>query len=260
MDFLTEQNRKVAGVEVAEPISAKDKNVVVIGGGDTGADCVGTSVRQGAKSVYQIEVLSKPSKDRPLENPWPNYPQILRISTSHEEAAVCLGGTCRTELDVREWEVNTKEFIGDENGNLKQMVFVKVEWVEENGRKVMKEIPNSEFKVDVDLAFLAIGFVHPEHEGLINGLGLELDPRGNVKATERDYKTSKEKFFAAGDMRRGQSLIVWAISEGRKCAESVDKYLMGKQIFNIQFILKVELWGFNFFNLYLIDTLAYGII
>ena len=197
-------------------------------GGDTGADCVGTSVRQGAKSVYQIEVLSKPSKDRPLENPWPNYPQILRVSTSHEEAAVCLGGTCRTELDVREWEVNTKEFIGDENGNLKQMVFAKVEWVEENGRRIMKEIPNSEFKVDVDLAFLAIGFVHPEHEGLINGLGLELDPRGNVKATERDYKTSKEKFFAAGDMRRGQSLIVWAISEGRKCAESVDKYLMGK--------------------------------
>ena len=228
MDYLTQQNRRVAGVEVNEPISAKDKAVVVIGGGDTGADCVGTAVRQGAKSVYQIELLTKPNLDRPQDNPWPNYPQILRISTSHEEASVCLGGTCKTETDVREWQVNTKEFVGDENGNLKQMTFVRVDWVDENGRKVMKEVPNSEFTVEADLAFLAIGFVHPEHEGLVNGLTLELDPRGNVKANETDYKTSKEKVFAAGDMRRGQSLIVWAISEGRRCAESVDKYLMSK--------------------------------
>jgi hypothetical protein len=120
MDYLTQQNRRVAGVEVNEPISAKDKAVVVIGGGDTGADCVGTAVRQGAKSVYQIELLTKPNLDRPQDNPWPNYPQILRISTSHEEASVCLGGTCKTEIDVREWQVNTKEFVGDENGNLKQ--------------------------------------------------------------------------------------------------------------------------------------------
>ena len=171
--------------------------------------------------------MTKPTEDRPLDNPWPNYPQILRVSTSHEEASLCLGGECKGEVDVREWQVNTKEFVGDENGNLKQIVFVKVDWVEENGRKVMKEIPNSEFTVDIDLVLLAIGFVHPEHEGLVNNLGIELDQRGNVKA-EKNYQTSIPKVFAAGDMRRGQSLIVWAISEGRRCAESVDKYLMSK--------------------------------
>lgn len=228
MDYLTQQNRRVSGVETNEPILATGKNVVVIGGGDTGADCVGTAIRHGAKSVYQIELLTKPTEDRPLDNPWPNYPQILRVSTSHEEASVCLGGECKGEVDVREWQVNTKEFVGDENGNLKQIVFVKVDWVEENGRKVMKEIPNSEFKVDAELAFLAIGFVHPEHEGLIKGLGVALDPRGNVAANTKDYRTSKEKVFAAGDMRRGQSLIVWAISEGRQASEAVDKYLMNK--------------------------------
>ena len=227
MDFLTQQNAVNGGKEIPaeERILATGKNVLVIGGGDTGADCVGTSVRQGAKNIFQIELLEKPAEDRPLSNPWPNFPQTLKTSTSHEEAVVCLGGSCKT--DVREWCINTKEFIGDENGNVKQFKGVIVEWLEENGRKVMKEIPNSEFTVDIDLVLLAIGFVHPEHEGLVNNLGIELDQRGNVKA-EKNYQTSIPKVFAAGDMRRGQSLIVWAINEGREAAEEVDNFLMKK--------------------------------
>lgn len=229
MEYLTQQNRAVAGVEVEDKIDAKGKSVVVIGGGDTGADCVGTAVRQGAKSIYQIELLSKPTVDRPEDNPWPNYPQILRVSTAHEEADVCIAGECKTDQDVREWEILTKEFTKDENGNVKELVAVRVEWVEgEDGRKQMREIPGTEFRVEADLVFLAIGFVHPEHDGLVNDAKLELDNRGNVKATEKTYATSKEKFFAAGDMRRGQSLIVWAIAEGRQAAASVDKYLKGK--------------------------------
>lgn len=229
MEYLTQQNFKNAGKDLENQIDAKGKSVVIIGGGDTGADCVGTAIRQGAKSIYQIELLSKPSLDRPQDNPWPNYPQTLKINTAHEEAEVCLAGVCKTEQDVREWEILTKEFKGDENGNVKELVAVRVEWVEgEDGRKQMKEIPGSEFTVEADLVFLAIGFVHPEHEGLVNDAKLELDPRGNVGANTTDYMTSKENFFAAGDMRRGQSLIVWAIAEGRQAAESVDRYLKQK--------------------------------
>lgn len=225
MDFLMQQNAVNAGKEISaeERILATGKNVLVIGGGDTGADCVGTSVRQGAKNIYQIELLEKPSSDRPDTNPWPNFPQTLKTSTSHEEAVECLAGECKT--DVREWCINTKEFIGDENGNVKQFKGIRVEWAEENGRKIMKDIANSEFKYDIDLVLLAIGFVHPEHEGLVKNLGIDLDQRGNVKA-EKNYQTSISKVFAAGDMRRGQSLIVWAINEGREAAEAVDKFLM----------------------------------
>ena len=228
MDFLTQQNARNAGktVDADKAITAEGKSVLVIGGGDTGADCVGTSVRQGAKNIYQIELLEKPSLDRPQTNPWPNFPQVLKTSTSHEEAVTCVGGECK-KGDVREWSIATKEFIGDDKGNVKQLKAARVEWIEENGRKVMKEIPNSEFTVDVDLVLLAIGFVHPEHDGLINNLKIELDQRGNVN-TKKNYQTSNAKVFAAGDMRRGQSLIVWAINEGREAAASVDKFLMGE--------------------------------
>lgn len=226
MDYLSEQNKLNAGEIDEISINAKDKSIIVIGGGDTGADCVGTATRQGAKFIYQIELLSKPSLDRPQDNPWPNYPQILRVSTSHEEAKECLGGACKGDEDVREWDILTKEFRGDVNGNLKEFVAVRVEWKEdEKGNKKMQEIPNSEFKVEADLAFLAIGFVHPEHEGLVKNADLKLDARGNVEANEIDYMTNKDKFFVAGDMRRGQSLVVWAITEGRQVAESVDRYL-----------------------------------
>jgi glutamate synthase (NADPH/NADH) small chain len=225
MEYLIQQNKRLEGIEIPEEelIDAKGKSVVVIGGGDTGADCVGTAVRQGAKAIYQIELLEKPPLDRPQENPWPNFPQVLKVSTSHEEAEICVGDECG--MGIREWSILTKQFTGDENGNVKKFQATKVEWkIAENGRKFMEEVPDTEFTLDADLVLLAIGFVHPEHEGLVNNLGLELDERGNVK-TDENHKTSKEKIFAAGDMRRGQSLIVWAISEGRKAAEAVDNYL-----------------------------------
>ena len=226
MDYLTEQNKLNNGELDEITINAKDKAVVVIGGGDTGADCVGTALRQGAKSIYQIELLSKPPLDRPQDNPWPNYPQVLKVNTAHEEAEVCFGGKCKGNEGVREWEILTKEFVGDENGNVKEFVAVRVEWVEDSeGKKQMREIPGSEFKVEADLVFLAIGFVHPEHEGLIKDGEISLDQRGNVEADTEDYKTSRKKFFAAGDMRKGQSLVVWAIREGREAADSINKYL-----------------------------------
>lgn len=230
MDYLIQQNIVNTGKEIKpeEKIDAKDRSVIIIGGGDTGADCVGTAMRQKAKVIYQIELLEKPPLDRPQTNPWPNYPQILKINTAHEEAETCLGGKCELG-EVRQWNILTKEFVGDEKGNIKQFKAARVEWItDENGKKSMKEVPNSEFSLDVDLAFLAIGFVHPEHKGLIDELGIKLDSRGNVDANTDDYKTSKEKIFAAGDMRKGQSLVVWAIAEGRKAAASIDKYLMEK--------------------------------
>lgn len=219
MDFLMQHNRKLAGEEFGEDsIDAKNKNVVVIGGGDTGADCVGTSLRQGAKNVYQIELLDKPSKERTLDNPWPYFPAILRNNTAHDEANELLELGDRE--DVREWNILTKKLTG-ENGKVKKYHAVKVKW---DGRK-MEEIPGSEFTLDADLVLLAIGFTQPEHEGLLDTLGVEYDARGNVAASEEDYITSKEKFFAAGDCRRGQSLIVWAIKEGRECAENVNEFL-----------------------------------
>ena len=222
MDYLTQQNRKNNGIDIEneKQINTSGKRVLVIGGGDTGADCVGTSVRQGAKSIIQIEILDKPSVERNEQNPWPQYPIVLKISTSHEESEKIYG------KDPREWNILTKEFLGDENGNVSGIKVAKAEsYLDENGRLGFREIAGSDFIIEVDVVFLAIGFVHPVHDGLIKNLNLELDERGNVKANDSDYKASKEKYFAAGDARRGQSLVVWAIREGRDAAKAVDDYL-----------------------------------
>ena len=217
MSFLPQQNKIVAGDTIKnigeERISAKGKKVIVIGGGDTGSDCIGTSNRQGATSVTNFELFGRPDTGRSQNFPWPYWPMKLRTSTSHEEG-------CQ-----RQWSIMTKEFIGDSKGNLTGLKTIQVEFEHIKGQPPkMKEIKGSEKTWDTDLVFLALGFIHPETDTFIKDLGLELDERGNVKAGN-DYKTSKEGIFAAGDVRRGQSLIVWAISEGRECARSVDQYL-----------------------------------
>jgi glutamate synthase (NADPH/NADH) small chain len=217
MDFLTQQNRRVSDKEVVEEdILATDRNVVVLGGGDTGSDCLGTSLRQGAKHVWSFELLPKPPEGENPETPWPNWPVILRTSTSHQE-----GGE-------REWSVLTKKFIGDDEGNVKALQAVRIEWGEpdETGRPQMTEVEGSEFEIECDLVLLALGFVHPEHS-LPEQLGLELDGRGNIKADYGAYKSSNDKVFVAGDARRGQSLVVWAIHEGREAARAIDLDLMG---------------------------------
>ncbi len=218
MEYLTQQNRVNAGDHIPpeQRITAEGKRVVIIGGGDTGADCLGTAIRQGAKEVYQIELLPKPPLERDERTqPWPTYPMILRTSSAHEE-----GG-------IREWSINTKWFEGDERGNVKRLHAVRLEWyTDSSGRRQFREIPGSEFSLDVELVLLAMGFLHPQHDGLLDSLGVEYDERGNVKTIH--YATSVPGVFAAGDMRRGQSLIVWAISEGREAAHYVDKYLMGR--------------------------------
>ncbi|MBF0249785.1 MAG: glutamate synthase subunit beta [Alphaproteobacteria bacterium] len=212
MDFLTQQNRRVGGEAVgAEDILATDKNVLVIGGGDTGADCVGTSARQGAASITQIEIMPKPPVKEEKLTTWPNWPLKLRTSTSHEEGC------------ARDWSVMTKEFIDDGAGNVKAAICVRVEW--KNGAP--QEIAGSEFEIPCDRVFLAMGFVHPVHEGMIDQLAVDKDARGNVAADTDKYQTSNPKVFAAGDMRRGQSLVVWAIREGRQAARAVDEFLMG---------------------------------
>jgi glutamate synthase (NADPH/NADH) small chain len=217
MEFLPQQTRIVLGDEIApeERITAKGKHVVVIGGGDTGSDCIGTSIRQGALSVTQLEILPKPPEKENKELTWPNWPNKLRTSSSQEEG-------CR-----REWSVSTKFFEGD-NGQVKKLQVVRVDWQkDENGRWQMSEIEGSGFELKADLVLLAMGFVHPVHEGLLEELGVALDGRGNVQADTNNYQTSIDKVFAAGDMRRGQSLVVWAIREGRQAAQAVDEYLMG---------------------------------
>ena len=216
MDFLTQQNDRIAGKEIKSEIeiNAKNKNVIVIGGGDTGSDCVGTSNRQGAKSVYQLELLSEPPEHENKALTWPNWPMKLRTSSSHQEGC------------DRKWSILTKSF-GEDNGKINKLNCVQVEWKSNNqGRMEMKEIKGSDFSLKADLVFLAMGFLHPVHEGLVKQLNLDLDRRGNVKATDDEYKTSVEKIFTAGDTRRGQSLVVWAIREGRQCAHEIDKYLM----------------------------------
>ncbi len=217
MDFLTQANRRVAGEPVPEEASilTAGKRVVVIGGGDTGADCVGTSHRQGASSVTQIEVLDQPPPCRTNASPWPRYPMLLKTSTSHEE-----GGE-------RHWAVLTKRFVGD-GGRVTRLDCVRVEFPvdPEKGCPVMREVPGSAFSLDADLVILAVGFTGPERSGLLADLGVELDQRGNVK-TDGNRMTSLPGFFAAGDMRRGQSLIVWAIAEGRAAARAIDLHLMG---------------------------------
>jgi len=200
-------------------VTATGKNVVVIGGGDTGSDCVGTSNRQGAESVTQFELLPMPPGDRTAFMPWPTYPMLLKASSSHEEGV------------KRQWAVATKEFIADEGGDLKALRIVDLEWkIAEDGRPAhFTEIVNSEREISCELALLAMGFVHPQHQGLLGELGVELDEKGNVRATEKSYQTNIPKIFTAGDIRRGQSLVVWAISEGRECARKVDEFLSGGQ-------------------------------
>jgi len=218
MDFLKQQNKRVSKKEVKdEEILARGKNVVVIGGGDTGSDCVGTSNRQKAASVTQFELMPMPPKSRSPYMPWPTYPMILKTTSSHEEGA------------KRHWAIATKEFIGDESGNLKALKIVDLQWkfTEEQKPAQFVEVPGSETEIPCERAFLAMGFVHPQHEGLLSQLDIELDERGNVKASDKEFHTNISKIFAAGDMRRGQSLVVWAISEGRECARKVDEYLMG---------------------------------
>ena len=221
MEFLKQQNKRVGDKSFTEePILAKDKHVVVIGGGDTGSDCVGTSNRQGAKSITQFELMPKPPETRTENMPWPQYPMLLKTTSSHEEGA------------VRQWAVATKQFIGNDKGELVKLLIVDLEWkIGVDGKAAgFEEIKGSERAIPCDLAFLAMGFLHPQHEGLINQMEVELDERGNVKATEKTYQTNIQKVFTAGDMRRGQSLVVWAISEGRECARQVDTYLMGSSI------------------------------
>ncbi len=217
MEFLEQNNKRVAGDTILKEksIDAKGKNIVVIGGGDTGSDCVGTSNRHGAISVTQIELLGKPPENRHESTPWPNWPMQLRTSSSHNEGC------------EREWSILTKAFIGDENDNLKALQLVDIEWITnpETKRTEMREIEGTQREIPCELAFLAAGFLHPQHEGLLTDLGASLDNRGNV--TDKNYQTNVEKVFTAGDMRRGQSLVVWAISEGRECAYAIDEFLMG---------------------------------
>jgi glutamate synthase (NADPH/NADH) small chain len=221
MEFLTANSKLVQGVRGAEGglISAQDKDVIVIGGGDTGSDCIGTSNRHGAKSVTQLEILPKPPEKENKDLTWPLWPNKLRTSSSQEEG-------CQ-----RMWSVATKAFVGDEQGRVSGLRGIKVDWVKgADGRWQMSEVKGSEFELKAGLVLLAMGFLHPVHQGMIEALGVDLDPQGNVRApTEGSfaYKTSISKVFAAGDMRRGQSLVVWAIREGRQCARAVDEFLMG---------------------------------
>ena len=217
MDFLAQQNKRIAGEDVTDnrTILAGGKHVVVIGGGDTGSDCVGTSIRQGAASVTQLEVMPKPPEMEDKALSWPNWPLKLRTSSSHLEGA------------DRDWSVATKAFTGDD-GRVTGLELVRNEWKQnENGQFSMAELPATKFHLKADLVLLAMGFIHPKPAGLLDELSIALDERGNVKADETSYKTSRKNVFVAGDMRRGQSLVVWAIKEGRRAARAVDEHLMG---------------------------------
>jgi glutamate synthase (NADPH/NADH) small chain len=216
MEFLPQQNKRVAGDDLADDISllATGKNIIVIGGGDTGSDCIGTSKRHGADSITQLEIMPKPPEKENKSLTWPNWPNKLRTSSSHEEGC------------ERMWSVDTVSLEGH-NGKVTQINCVKVEWKQEGGRWNMSRVLGSEFSLKADLVLLAMGFVHPIRDGLLEDLGVDMDDRRNVKANTVDYRTSVDKVFTAGDMRRGQSLVVWAIREGRQCARSVDEYLMG---------------------------------
>ncbi|HYM32158.1 MAG TPA: glutamate synthase subunit beta [Candidatus Cybelea sp.] len=218
MDYLIQQNMRVAGDKVPDDgaILAKDRHVVVIGGGDTGSDCIGTANRQGAASITQLEILPKPPEKENTPLIWPDWPLKLRTSSSQEEGC------------ERDWSVVTKSFSGDKSGRVAKQHIVRVEWrTDAEGRQSMVEVPGSATEIKADLVLLAMGFVHPVKQGMLAELGLELDPRGNVRADTDKYQSSNPKVFAAGDMRRGQSLVVWAIREGRQAARAVDEYLMG---------------------------------
>ena len=218
MEFLSQQNARIAGVNVPDDVSimATGKHVIVIGGGDTGSDCVGTSIRHGAESVTQLELLPQPPERENKGLTWPDWPMKLRTSSSHEEGC------------ERDWSVMTKNFAGAD-GRVTTLNGVGLEWSQgEDGRMEMQEVNGSDFELKADLVLLAMGFVHPIHEGMIEALKVNLDDRGNVDADTEAYQTSVDKIFAAGDMRRGQSLVVWAIREGRQCARAIDEFLMGE--------------------------------
>jgi glutamate synthase (NADPH) small chain len=223
MDFLPQQNKRNAGdsEERAAPhgtISAKGKHVVVIGGGDTGSDCIGTSVRQGASSITQLEILPKPPERENKPLVWPDWPMKLRTSSSHEEGC------------ERDWSVLTKRALGEDD-RVAALECVRVEWVKgADGRFAMQEVPETAFTLQADLVLLAMGFLGPRRPGMVEQSGVALDPRGNVAANSVDYRTSVAKVFTAGDMRRGQSLVVWAIREGRQCARAIDQFLMGTSL------------------------------
>jgi len=223
MDFLPQQNKRCAGdsEERAAPhgtITAAGKHVVVIGGGDTGSDCIGTSARQGASSITQLEILPQPPERENKALTWPDWPSKLRTSSSQEEGC------------ERDWSVLTKRAVG-EAGRIRELECIRVEWAEDaDGRFVMREIPGSTFTLQANLVLLAMGFLGPRRPGMVEQSGVELDPRGNIRANTIDYRTSVPKFFAAGDMRRGQSLVVWAIREGRQCARAIDAFLMGASL------------------------------
>lgn len=227
MDYLngTIKSYLDSNLEDGNYISAKDKNVIVIGGGDTGTDCVATALRHGCKSITQFGTVAKAPLERdPITNPWPQFPHVYTLDYAQEEAKAMFGA------DPRAFSVLTKKFVGDENGNLKELHTVQIErYIDENGRKIYKELPGTEQVWPADLVLIAIGFDGPETT-LVEQLGLEQDRRSNVKAAYGKYATNVDKVFAAGDMRRGQSLIVWAINEGREAAREVDKYLMGSTV------------------------------
>jgi glutamate synthase (NADPH/NADH) small chain len=216
MQFLPQQNRVNQGDTIEGQIRADGRHVIVIGGGDTGSDCIGTSIRQGAKSVVQIELLPKPPEgERPANQPWPFYPMYLRTSSSQEEGC------------ERQWSILTRKFEGDKDGNVRKLHGVELEWIPgDNGRMKMQEKAGSGFELNAELVLLAMGFLGPEKDGLIEQLGLELDKAGNIVA-DANYAASVPGVFAAGDCRRGQSLVVWALAEGREAARGVDQYLMG---------------------------------
>ena len=218
MEYLPMQNKRNAGDEIPDDsfVSAKDKRVIILGGGDTGADCLGTAIRQGARDILQYEILPRPPGERLEDQPWPTYPNVYRVSAAHEE-----GG-------VRDYSILTKSLSG-EDGKLKKLHAVRVEFVNEDGRQAMREVPGSEFTEDVDLLLLAMGFLGPEKPGMLEQLGVALTERGNVEADENKM-TSVPGVFTAGDMTRGQSLIVWAIVEGRTAARGIDQYLMGETL------------------------------
>jgi glutamate synthase (NADPH/NADH) small chain len=230
MDYLPLQNKRNLGDDISDErfISAKDKHVIILGGGDTGADCLGTAQRQGARGIKQFELLPRPPEERTNDHikdgrllPWPYWPMVFRSSSAHEEANHLFGG------EIRDFSINTKSFSG-KDGVVTTLHGIRLEWGKDaSGRYQMKEVPGSEFDLPCDLCLLAMGFLHPEHQGPVQQLGLKLDGRGNVQVGP-NYMTSVPGVFSAGDMRRGQSLVVWAISEGRQAARGVDEFLMGR--------------------------------
>ena len=223
MEFLHANTKSLLDSNHADGayISAKGKDVVVIGGGDTGTDCVGTALRHGCKSLVQFEILPMPPLTRAPDNPWPQWPKVYKLDYGQEEAAALFG------KDPREYLIQTKKFVGDEKGHVKELHTVRVEWVKDNGRAIPREVPGSERVFPAQLVLLALGFLGPESQ-LLDQLGVEKDPRSNAKAEHGKFATNVPGVFAAGDMRRGQSLVVWAINEGRGAARACDRYLMGQ--------------------------------